>query len=192
LHASRQAQGLRLILRLPSGAQRRRGPLNSNVRLHKPTLLKMSDVSSFVLALAFAASVGLYAIVTQRVIDRRNRLRAKKIEVEGYYDHECMGVREVLSGDKHVFPICLVQQIDVFNGSSTPLGYVSVDVTAEFHSASFNFSLSECEGFVQTMERVLPCFEGTRAREQVRNAFESGDIETVYISPWYLEGGFSS
>jgi hypothetical protein len=33
----RQAQGLRPILRLPSGAQRRRGPLNSNVSHHKPT-----------------------------------------------------------------------------------------------------------------------------------------------------------
>jgi hypothetical protein len=35
LRASHQAQGLRPILRLLSGAQRRRGPLNSNVRLHK-------------------------------------------------------------------------------------------------------------------------------------------------------------
>jgi hypothetical protein len=34
LRASRQALGLRPILRLPSAAQRRRGPLNSNVRQH--------------------------------------------------------------------------------------------------------------------------------------------------------------
>jgi hypothetical protein len=38
LRASRQAQGLRPILRLPSGAQHRRGPLNSNVRHHKTSV----------------------------------------------------------------------------------------------------------------------------------------------------------
>jgi hypothetical protein len=37
LRTSHQAQGLRPIVRLLSGAQRRRGPLNSNVRRHRPS-----------------------------------------------------------------------------------------------------------------------------------------------------------
>ena len=117
-----------------------------------------------------------------------HRSRSKEsrapVECEDYYDGSSMGVREVLTGNLHVFPLSLVQQIDI--AVCTPIAPVlSVSVTAEFHRADFTFDEAAAEQFLVTMAPTLEGFDLADARSAVSRAFSSGSAATIYVSPHY-------
>lgn len=109
----------------------------------------------------------------------------EKIAVEDFYDDTSMGCKEVLTGQKHVFPLCLVQQIDVGIEPSRGEQLVTLYVTAEFNYAEFNFDQSSADAFVCTMEKSLPSFDGVHARARISEALTSGQGATIYVSPNY-------
>jgi hypothetical protein len=135
-----------------------------------------------------ALVVVITAIVNARTA-RKDGVVEAPVEYQDYYDESTMGTREVLSGIKHVFPIGLVQQIDISTQNRSHKNVLSVLVTAEFHRADFNFDAVAAEKFIVTMEQALDGFDINFARSAVSQAFLSGADATIYISPHYQQEG---
>ena len=96
-----------------------------------------------------------------------------------------MGVVEVKSGRKHVFPNTLIQQLEVKLEKDAPEIRVSVYVTAEFNNTEFHFSQQQVDTFIEIMEKALPDFNAKSARQALRHAISTGENSTLYISQDY-------
>lgn len=105
--------------------------------------------------------------------------------VEDYYDEECMGVIEVVSGKRHVFPNMLVQQSDVKTEKGESPARIAEFMTAEFNYAEFRFSEQQVAVFIDTMAKALTDFQAAHARQKLRDAIETGSLTTIYVCPDY-------
>lgn len=149
----------------------------------------MLNDESFKIALIATTVVAILlgALALRRLKTKREGASALKVKVEDYYDEEYLGVIEVASGQKHVFPIYLVQKLDLKAEKKLSEIQIAVYVTAEFNYAEFHFSEQEAEAFLGTMERALPDFQAASARQKLREALEQGSVTTIYVSPAYAE-----
>lgn len=75
------------------------------------------------------------------------------------------------------------------DAEATGPGQVSFYITAEFNYAEFSFEQAEAEEFLAAMEKVLPEFDGPKARGQIVDALRTGNGATIYVSPNYPDEG---
>jgi hypothetical protein len=106
-----------------------------------------------------------------------------------YYDSEALGVREIDSNKKHLFPLYLVQQIDIGREESQGPERIVVHVAAEFNSAEYVFDNAEAEAFFTTVSGALSGFDVVAAREAVSRTLQTGKGATIYASPHYPDAG---
>ncbi len=114
--------------------------------------------------------------------------RQESAEFVPFYDDARIGWSKVGTGEKESFSLDLVQQIDM-DAEATGQGQVCFYITAEFNYAEFSFDQAEAAAFLAAMEKVLPEFDGPKAREQIAEALRTGNGSTIYVSPNYPDEG---